>query len=644
MTQCPANSINYNQTLCACPPGYILDPATRRSCSLFNASSDIHTVSGVDYNTLSFPATIFDFDSIRRFTQSQAVFLEATAVMVLSWLLFCFCLRVFKLGDGRNVWFKIRWWISRLDICFATRHWLDDQRPVMKRKTELGGTFSIASWILFIGLFAALLYQIISKRTIEVHNIRAMNAPDLAAFLNDMEFNITTVSSMSCSNLRGLGNLVTGRSGFVDQRVVPLRNFVNYTCMNTTMGPTLSFKCTNCQIITDSLFISWQFVDIPGSPAAAVAFQFNLTANYHGDKKHVSAVGGTVKNGSTLNSQPVTFRGTDRNIIRFNLFPRIYHNLRDLKLIQPLFHDFLPGSFYTNPTQLQNSLQTSVDGLINTTLYINYLSSYVVEIENQNIMGPVSFLADLGGLYCISIGIFFYLMVQCEYRIKKLRNEDRTMRNIRKRLKAQARWEKLRKYVIYTWGCSALDDDLRNNNNGESSCSFMLPSVNRNGSLHGGGSSKKRSKRLDSINFNRNAALPSEKNTILELNPTQGVTSLAGHGSSTSKERVKDNAKKSHKDQNPRSKTGEKQAAAGVSKGDSKQPQLHSTRDVNDFIPPPPPLELKVGSEVEMTEIWKNFEQLHEYNVMLREKFLATESLLHSLASKSPTPSLENQT
>ncbi|CAN1217778.1 hypothetical protein LINPERPRIM_LOCUS1121 [Linum perenne] len=511
MAQCPLNSITYNQSLCACLPGYLL---TRRSCSLYNASSDIHAVSGVDFNTLSFPATIFDFDSIRKFTQSQAVFLEATLVMLLSWLLFCLCLRFLKLGDGKNVWFNIRWWISRLDICFSTRHWLDDQKVVVKRKTELGGTFSIASWILFIGLFAALLYQIISKRSIEVHNVRAMSAPDLASFVNDMEFNITTVSSMSCSNLRGLGNLVAGQSGFGNQRVVPLQNFANYTCHNTSMGPTLSFRCTNCKIISDSLFVSWQFIDIPGSPAAAVAFQFNLSSNYHGDKKHVSAVGGTVKNGNVLISQPFTFRGTDPSIIKFNLFPRIYHNLHDLKLIQPLYHDFLPGSFYTDATRLQTSLQTSADGLINTTLYINYLSSYVVEIENQNIMGPVSFLADLGGLYCISIGIFFYLLVQCEYRIKKLRSEDRTMRDIRKRLKAQARWEKLRKYVMYTWGCNNLEDDMRSNSN-ETSCNILLPSVHKKGSSHGGGSSRKRSKRMDSINFNKKSGLPSEKVILL---------------------------------------------------------------------------------------------------------------------------------
>lgn len=35
----------------------------------------------------SFPETIFSFDSIKKFTQSQAVFLEATLV----WLLLGFC-------------------------------------------------------------------------------------------------------------------------------------------------------------------------------------------------------------------------------------------------------------------------------------------------------------------------------------------------------------------------------------------------------------------------------------------------------------------------------------------------------------------------------------------------------------------------
>ena len=121
---CPPNGIVYNGTQCACPVGHLLN-RTANSCRLFSSNSTIATDSGVIYNTVRFPETIFEFDSIKKFTQSQAVFLEATLVMLVSWLAFCLFLRFMKLGnDGRSIWFRLRWWISRLDISFATRHWL----------------------------------------------------------------------------------------------------------------------------------------------------------------------------------------------------------------------------------------------------------------------------------------------------------------------------------------------------------------------------------------------------------------------------------------------------------------------------------------------------------------------------------------
>lgn len=123
--QCPSNSFRYNVTQCECNPGYLFN-FTSRSCYLFDGWGPVQSDSGVDYRSVSFPGsgTLFDFDSIRRLTQSQAVFLEATLIMLLSWLCFCFFARCAPLGDGRSIWFKIRWWISRLDICFASRHWL----------------------------------------------------------------------------------------------------------------------------------------------------------------------------------------------------------------------------------------------------------------------------------------------------------------------------------------------------------------------------------------------------------------------------------------------------------------------------------------------------------------------------------------
>ncbi|KAB5529723.1 hypothetical protein DKX38_019804 [Salix brachista] len=611
--KCPSKSIIYNTSWCACPTGQFLN-STTNSCSYFSGRSAIYADTGVELDNsfgFSFPETIFSFDSIKKFTQSQAVFLEATLVMVASWLLFCFFLRFTKLDHHgtHNIWFRFRWWISRLDICFATRHWLDDRKVVVKRKTELGGAFSIASWILFIGLLVTLLYQIISKRTIEVHTVRATNAPDLASFINDMEFNITTVSSMSCSNLQGIGTLVTGNPGLIDHRVAPLTDFVNYTCRNTSMGPTLTFKCSKCHLNRDYMYISWQFVDLPSTPATAVGFQFNLSAKDHADKKHVSFVSGSLKSGSTIDDRPVTFRGKDSNVLKFNLFPRIYHNLHDLRLIQPLFHEFLPGSFFGETSQLQASLETSSDGLINTTLSINYLSSYVVEIESQNIIG-----IGLEGVDVFVMELLVHFLVHdelmlmhrnelaCEYRVKRLRNEDVTMRQIRNRLKAREHWDKLRKYVMYTWGCKTLDNDYKRTKRGSSCTGFIIPSISGNGSLHGSKSLRKKlQNREDSISFNRKVSIPNEK---------------------------------PHKEEVLISSNDMKQHSVGFYEGGASKPQAYSCED-DDAIPIPPPLEFNAGSEVEMTDILKNLHRLHDYNVMLREKIIANQSLLHALASKS---------
>lgn len=508
-------------------------------------------------------------------------------MLLASWLVFCFFVRFGKLGDGTTPWFQIRWWISRMDVSFATRHWLDDQKVVKKRKTELGGTFSVATWILFIGLFAALLYQIISMRTVEVHNVIATNAPDLASFHNDMEFNITTLSTMTCSNLQGLSTLVTGNPGFINYQTAPLSTFVNFTCQNTTKGPTISLKCNDCQLIRDNIYISWQFIDLPNIPAMAVGFDFKLTARDPRHKKHVSYVSGALKNGSTNSAKFVTYRGKDPNILQFNLFPRIYRTKHDLRLIQPLFHEFLPGSSFAETNQLQASLQRPADGgLVNMTLYVNYLSAYIVEVDNQSTLGPVGFLADIGGLYCVSIGIFFYLLLQFEYRFKRFRNEDNVMRGIRDRRKAQERWNKLRKYVSFTWGrgLSPLEDKAFV----EKECCNCFPVPKR--SKH---------PRTGNISFNTKASTQSEK-VVHDVNCKDG----------------KDGSCSMH----------------------SNNADTHQHD-----IPLPPSLEIKPGSEISIPEIQKNLKNLYEYNLMLREELVSTRSAIHALTSKASASSSDQR-
>ncbi|KAM0940884.1 hypothetical protein DsansV1_C18g0154981 [Dioscorea sansibarensis] len=462
---CPENTFRYNGSLCACNPGRFF---SNGSCSLFVTSEKDWSIGSGMTSSPTFLTTVLPLESIRRITQSQAVPLEATLAVLVIWLLFCVGVRFGRVDGGRSVWFRIRWWISRLDVSFATNHWLDDCEVVLKRQTELGGTFSVACWILFVGLLSALLYQIIAKRNIEVHRVRPANAPDLLAFVNDFEFNITTISSMSCSNLRVPDTLVTGLPGFVDYRVSPLSTYVNYRCYNTSMGPTVSLRCSNCQVPRRDHFISWHFVDLPNNPATAVGFLFNLTAKEHGADKYMSYVSGTLKSDS--DNKPQTFRGLDLNILKIHLFPQTYIRLHKLKLIQPLFHDFIAGSSIAEVNKLQSSLQSPNAGIINTTLYISYLADYVVEIDKENINGPVGFLADIGGLYSISLAIFLYLLWQCEGRYKKLRYEDSVMREIKSRRRAQRNWNKLRKFVMYTWGPSNLDGNGMTNK-GKGKCS-----------------------------------------------------------------------------------------------------------------------------------------------------------------------------
>ncbi|XP_073525988.1 uncharacterized protein [Phyllobates terribilis] len=501
---CPENSILYNNSQCACSPGYLFN-STTNACSLFNFSPSEWVIkSGVDYATV-FPENIFSLHQISKFTQSQTVFLEATVVILLSWLVFCYVLRFGNLEDGRSIWFRIRWWISRLDVCFATRHWLDDHKVVKKRKTELGGAFSIASCILFIGLFAALLYQMISKRITKVHNLRATSALDLISFVNDLEFNITTVSTMSCSQLHGLRTILIGKPGIIGYREANLSTFANHSCLNTNNGPTINLKFSHCQIAYTYLYISWNFVDIMNQPASSVGFRFNLTAKNPDYEGHISFVSGIAKNGSFVDDQPITFRGSETNVLQFNLFPRVYKNKHNMKLLQPLFHEFLPGSYISDTNKLQLSLQNSSTGLINTTLFINFLSDYVIEIDNQNTLSLVSFLADLGGLYCISFGIFYYVIVQCEYRFKRLCNEDQILRNIRSRRKAQDHWEKLRKYVIFTWGCKKLQKTYLHDVKDDECCSTSMTNLFRmRRSLH---------KEIDlhSISFDKGDFSPEEQ-------------------------------------------------------------------------------------------------------------------------------------
>ncbi|XP_066308618.1 uncharacterized protein [Miscanthus floridulus] len=470
-----AHMFVYNATLCACDPGYYLftnstgggngsSTSTSTSCVSLPRGGDgfgdwqVGSVGASKNQSFYFLTPVLSLDVVRRLTQSQAVLLWVALATLLSWFAFCAAARFTGQDPARHKkLFGARFWVSRLDCIFDNNHYVNDQQVLRKRKTELGGMFSVATVILFLGLVTVLLYQAIHRRNAQVHRVKPANAPDLLDFVSDLEFHITTISSMSCAQVVSPSTIAMGTPGFMDFRVLPLSTLLTYSCQNTSEGPSITLKCNGCRIPPRDHYVSWQFVDLPRQPAAAVGFQFNLTAKEHGDDKDMSFVSGTLSSDNYIDAKLKTFRGPDSNVLKIQLFPQIYNNLRGLKLLQPLVQDFTQGSTLSDLSSLNASLQNPRDGVINTTLYISYLSDYIVEISNENVLGPVSILASIGGLYAFSVAIFLCLMAQCEGRIKKFRDEDTRMLNILSKQRAQRNWNKVRKFVMYTWGPSNLD-------------------------------------------------------------------------------------------------------------------------------------------------------------------------------------------
>jgi hypothetical protein len=124
-SHCPANSFSYNTSLCACNPGFYFPNQTITDCVQFGPRN---WSVGLGVSTSPQPlflTTFFSIDSsIRRLTQSQAVLLEATLVLLIAWLIFCFALRIKKTDEsGRSKVFKVRWGIAQFDFFFDTKHW-----------------------------------------------------------------------------------------------------------------------------------------------------------------------------------------------------------------------------------------------------------------------------------------------------------------------------------------------------------------------------------------------------------------------------------------------------------------------------------------------------------------------------------------
>uniref|UniRef100_A0A7N0VGS3 Uncharacterized protein n=1 Tax=Kalanchoe fedtschenkoi TaxID=63787 RepID=A0A7N0VGS3_KALFE len=165
-----------------------------------------------------------------------------------------------------------------------------------------------------------------------------------------------------------------------------------------------------------------------------------------------------------------------------------------------------------------------------------------------------------------------------------LQDEDSNLRKIRSRVKAQKHWDKLRRYVMYTWDCRALEDTSENNVELTGCCTDVI------------------------------------------MRPLQGTLSSRRQSSLNGKD-TSSSIGKARIPSRTRRET------------DSKECKASATRSVlithYDDLPPIPTLELTVGSDTDVAQIQKSIQSLYDHNNILRENLIATQSMLHRLTSKS---------
>lgn len=206
------------------------------------------------------------------------------------------------------------------------------------------------------------------------------------------------------------------------------------------------------------------------------------------------------------------------------------------------------------------------------------------------------------------------------------------MRKVRSRRKAQERWDKLRKYVMYTYAPNQLEEEYDMRNDGCCTGIKMDSLHRKSSSIRGRGN-----RRLDTISFSRKVGLRSEKRATPEKIDTRSGTRFSPEppadlqkSTHPKEERFQENAVP------PNTKCSKPEDIIAPDVENALQvPAFHAADDIT--IPPPPPLKLQAADHISMTNLQKDLQNLYEYNMMLREKLIAAQSMLHSLANKEST-------
>eukprot|EP00897_Mesotaenium_endlicherianum_P002911 jgi/Mesen1/2648/ME000166S01770 len=301
---------------------------------------------------------------------------------------------------------------------------------------------------LFPRSIGLLVYQYFSQKDVTVQNILPASGREVESYRNDLEYNVTIISSMKCIQLLPTYNMLTMGTGEVDKRVYNSSSTLDIRCYDTPQGPLMRTLCPACVVGSDNYISNFTFVDIPeqGLVASAVGYRFLVTAIGNTSKggQRRSIVSGELQAGSNGTfAPPSSIRGGSPSVLYFRFIPRLFKDKNDLRLMQITFHEFVTGTSFSDQTTLQAAVENAT-AAVTVLVQSEILSAFIVQTEVQASIGILSFLAKVGGIYQLGVLLFFTTLNMSERYVKFLRYDDKLLNRLEKQRVARYYWRKLR--------------------------------------------------------------------------------------------------------------------------------------------------------------------------------------------------------
>mmetsp|Transcript_33903 Transcript_33903/g.107703 ORF Transcript_33903/g.107703 Transcript_33903/m.107703 type:complete len:750 (+) Transcript_33903:92-2341(+) len=391
---------------------------------------------------------------------------------------FCTLLRCAPL-HGR--WLEMRFAISRFDRRFSKRHWYDESKVNVKRRTELGGMLTIVSWIFFIGLSLSIIlnYMLGVNTTTDAIDLLTMEE------LNDKPLtymiSIDFWGTARCDQLKVQDVFNINQDGFngtadpadIDNNGDNTQGTVSVVCDDESTDPSLvsrvrvNMTCLSCTGISSTYLQRFAFEDKvpPGggqpdwrSPVVFSAIEYTMCVNAtvgQLDSCVTSLIRPDVRSAAMRGYRE---SGEDElydcsSALVNGILLEIDRGTGDAPYTFMLAEANVdPGGQITKASQLSPkdkvaggpiapagfSYGKGAGACFEVTL--SSQRSWILRrrIHNLN-QSFVTFMSKVGGIYSLSLSLFMWLLIQSELRVKTLRYDLDLLEAVReKRLKEEA--------------------------------------------------------------------------------------------------------------------------------------------------------------------------------------------------------------